>query len=689
MKTLTEKIDVSGNMVGTQFRIDSDGIAHLMEILSSLYSDPQLAVLREYTTNALDSHIQAGTSRPIEVFLPSRLSPEFVVQDYGVGMSEDDIREVYTVYGSSTKNHTDSLVGGFGIGAKSAFALGTTFSVSAVKDGIKTVVVFDRDDAGIPVFDVVHSGPTSQPNGVRVAIGITDVHRFNALVENFFLGWKQGTVLVDGTEPKSLDSKLMRIDSHRSIMNSSDFGAGYYAYQYEGIVILGTTVYRLNPSKIDYSIFLGKMPVFHVNVGDVDITPSREELKYTKKTVNYFKDLVKGFPDALKDKINDLIDNAKDEVEAINIIHEWPKLFDTYQWKGNLFSPIKPTGSQLYATVSGRMKLVQPSPALDSNLIYPKMSFGYLFVRNVPDEKIESLGGVLSDYTRNNRSYSGDSVVALPESFTGKLEWLDLDHPDSQWKTVEYDEVMEEVLKIRAARRNRSATYGSTSTVYQFAAAGSNSMDRLTVKEIKSVIKSDPSIPVYIIPSGRHVESRWLDKFHSIHLNRKMSSEAMLKRIPSAKVFDYVIENELVKKDWESIPDEALKSFILYDSYTYRSVKVPIQILRDNPQLFESTFLQQFRNIKDWKSLRQEDYDNVKHVSSVVNFVDRATHAPELEPMKLMVQEWRDKQKAFENRYPLLKNIEGLDADDHIVKYLLVVEASHGTISMETLKGLI
>ena len=96
--------------------IDPSGMAHVMSILTNLYADAPLAVLREYATNARDSHVAAGTDRPIEVDLPSDLNPTLVIRDFGVGLSEAEIIDVYARYGASTKRDTNDQVGAFGLG---------------------------------------------------------------------------------------------------------------------------------------------------------------------------------------------------------------------------------------------------------------------------------------------------------------------------------------------------------------------------------------------------------------------------------------------------------------------------------------------------------------------------------------------------------------------------------------------
>ena len=102
--------------------IDPSGMAHVMAILTNLYANAPLAVLREYATNARDSHVAAGSDRPIEVDLPTDLNPSLVIRDFGVGLSEQEIIDVYARYGASTKRDTDDQVGAFGLGWRLAAA---------------------------------------------------------------------------------------------------------------------------------------------------------------------------------------------------------------------------------------------------------------------------------------------------------------------------------------------------------------------------------------------------------------------------------------------------------------------------------------------------------------------------------------------------------------------------------------
>jgi HSP90 family molecular chaperone len=103
----------------------------MFKILSdSLYSDKVMAVIRELSTNAYDSHISAGNKNPFKVVLPNSANPNFIVRDYGTGLSQTDMENLYTTYGASNKNDSNDFVGCLGLGSKSPFAYSKSFTTS-------------------------------------------------------------------------------------------------------------------------------------------------------------------------------------------------------------------------------------------------------------------------------------------------------------------------------------------------------------------------------------------------------------------------------------------------------------------------------------------------------------------------------------------------------------------------------
>ena len=112
MKIIDDPIEVQSNGVtqSVAFGIKSTGLPHIFNVLrNQLYSDKVLAVIREYSANAIDANKQAGKGdTPIEVTLPSAVNPIFSVRDFGPALNDEEIREVYAMYGESTKRNTNA-----------------------------------------------------------------------------------------------------------------------------------------------------------------------------------------------------------------------------------------------------------------------------------------------------------------------------------------------------------------------------------------------------------------------------------------------------------------------------------------------------------------------------------------------------------------------------------------------------
>src|SRR5271166_5684520 len=73
-----------------------------------LYPDRNLAIIRELSTNAADSHIAAGKANlPFEVHLPNSLEPYFYVKDFGTGMSPKQIDDIYIECFNSNKTESN------------------------------------------------------------------------------------------------------------------------------------------------------------------------------------------------------------------------------------------------------------------------------------------------------------------------------------------------------------------------------------------------------------------------------------------------------------------------------------------------------------------------------------------------------------------------------------------------------
>lgn len=337
--TKTTTAEVTSNLTGKtgKFQIDAAAMAHVMGVLSKLYSDEQLAVIREYSTNARDSHKEAGQTRPIEISLPSSFRRTLIIRDFGIGMDADDLEETYSHYGKSTKTSSNLFNGMLGMGSKSALAYTNSFTVVGRKNGVITKAIISKDDQSIPEFTIVHSGPTDEENGVEIQIPVRHTTDFVDKAKEFFKWWEAGTALVNGQDLaghglKEMDGihlsgtfdSLGRPSPVKVYASASAPTAAYYNND-EVTIVMGDVPYPVNRDYMP-NTNLGIKIAVYVPIGTVEFTPSREALVYNNELVRAIKGVHEEVRQRLfKEACKEIVE-APTHKEAMNLWSEPPRI---------------------------------------------------------------------------------------------------------------------------------------------------------------------------------------------------------------------------------------------------------------------------------------------------------------------------------------------------------------------------
>jgi hypothetical protein len=308
--TTTVESTVEGHDIG--MTIDQSALAHIMNVLTDLYEDPEAAIIREYATNALDSHAEAGQTRPIEVSLPTDLRPLLTIRDFGVGLSHADIENIYSRYGASTKRETNDAVGMLGLGCKSALAYVDQFTLVGIKDGERIMVSISRDESGAGVMTVLESGSTDQHAGAEIIIPAKIGNLLEFKASKFFANWEPGTVLVNGEQPTPTEG--WQIDDEFTVVDCESYSRKLH-------IVMGNVTY---PVPIDYeqkSAALQSLPdkkqiIARVPIGMVSFTPSREALQDHPATTAALDQVIATFKDACTHAIRTQIAGATSKPAA-------------------------------------------------------------------------------------------------------------------------------------------------------------------------------------------------------------------------------------------------------------------------------------------------------------------------------------------------------------------------------------
>lgn len=460
--TPSTTVDTNIQSVSSQpMTIDPDSIPLIISVLTNMYSNSELTVLQEIANNALDSHVLAGQNKSVEITMPTAFNPSFTVKDYGVGMSMDDINSIYRMYGKSTKRGDKDQIGGFGYGAKSPLSIASQYSMVSIKDGIKNVVIISLGESNVGNVDIISSTPTDEPNGVEVSVPIENVSKFNEQSKNFFLGWNADKVVVNG---KKLVNTIFNTDVWTDVN-----GYGWFSptqprkySSYGPRVRVGTVIFDVKDySLVTYSETLGmnrymtNCSIVSMAIQDVDLTPSREDIRYTPRTVNNIKKAYEQFYASLKNTMVEKLNSMENRVEALktytNLINSGVNI--PAVWNGEYITAtyVNIDGKPLAKTVSTADKVRTKTSDGDVPLsVYSVNTKGVILRATVASE--EELGTI----TRNLKDYM-KAVDANTVTVVVTYEGDDVDPwLDAVGETTTVNEISEKALAHRRLVRSKS-----------------------------------------------------------------------------------------------------------------------------------------------------------------------------------------------------------------------------------------
>ena len=230
-----------------------EGLAHIFSVLrNQLYSDKVLAVVREYTCNAVDANVEAGKSDlPIEVTLPNALNPTFKVRDFGPALSDKDIDEVYAFYGESTKRNSNNQIGQLGLGSKSAFAYGDNFVINSFIDGEKHSYNAFIDPTQIGQIAKLSVEPTKEPSGIEIVIPVRedDHTEFVEKAKILFKHFKVRPIIHGVEQFEYEDSELLFSGDNWEWYNVKH--TGYGNHYGDAVAVMGNIAYPIDESALN------------------------------------------------------------------------------------------------------------------------------------------------------------------------------------------------------------------------------------------------------------------------------------------------------------------------------------------------------------------------------------------------------------------------------------------------------
>lgn len=153
----------------------SDGTqAHIIKVLTETYKYPEKSIVRENFSNHWDSHFESGkkeTPIPVKLYRNETGSYTLETSDVGLGLTEEEFYKYYLGIGESSKRNKPFLIGGMGLGCKSALSKVDSYEVICRKNGIENKFLVFKGEQ-YPETTKIYTKDTEMENGVVVKIPV-------------------------------------------------------------------------------------------------------------------------------------------------------------------------------------------------------------------------------------------------------------------------------------------------------------------------------------------------------------------------------------------------------------------------------------------------------------------------------------------------------------------------------------
>ena len=324
-QSIENPVQASGIQASGTFGVKAENLSWLFQILrNNLYSDKPLAVIREYFANATDAHVAAGTpNRPVAVTMPTDMEPTLVIRDFGFGLDQEGIFNVFASYGASTKRDSNDAIGGFGIGSKSAFCYVQSFTIISYFNGTMSMYHAYIDETNIGKVDLVGKPtPTEEENGIEIRIEVKteDISTFVSTARKLFRHVEVKPIIRGNHE---LAKYLDEYQDGEVFLSGTDWTITHSQYgRREAFCIMGGLRYPLQIDKLSEECYLwlnslnSKEFFIKCPIGSIKVSSSREALDYEVDTIKYLTQAVLKAKAEVTKTISDKLENCKTLWEA-------------------------------------------------------------------------------------------------------------------------------------------------------------------------------------------------------------------------------------------------------------------------------------------------------------------------------------------------------------------------------------
>jgi hypothetical protein len=299
-----------------EFGISSNSSKLFAMLSTSLYSNKQRAVLYEIGANCNDAHVLNGNQdRPWDLYMPTNMDNNIRFRDYGPGLSEDAVYNLLTTYGESTKTDSNEFIGAYGIGSKSPAAVTSTWTVISRFEGVCSEYLVFIDGRGVPSLTKIRSQDTDEESGIEVIIPVSASNSYS---------WKSevAEVFKHYKVRPNIQRHTVHFDTPKFVVSGNGWriknGGGYYS---KAIFVTTQRGYEVDKRTMEEALTPELMNMLNFDmeldfpVGTLETSLSREQLQYTKYTIQNIKDRLQVMRDEFMNWVDAQVASSIDKLD--------------------------------------------------------------------------------------------------------------------------------------------------------------------------------------------------------------------------------------------------------------------------------------------------------------------------------------------------------------------------------------
>lgn len=318
-------------------KISEEDLHKLWNLLQDPYKNKIGAIVREYSSNGLDSNLEAEFIKNNSVenirknfkFYKDVLEEEIIelknnlfsfnndaihikidkdstgwywsCEDFGVGMSFKRVNKVFINYLKSTKEETNKQLGQWGIGSKSGLSYTEIVHIVTRYNGIEYYYLLRKGEKS-PMLDKVYENETIERNGTLIKIYIKEADRYEFQKECINQLSYFDNVYFEGCN----------IDNDYKIIEGKHWKVSSISNNRYLHLCLGKVSYPIDFSILNISVITFPLAL-KFEIGELDVIQTREDVRYTEKTKKAILDKI----ELLKQEIVEIYNNQNFEIDDI------------------------------------------------------------------------------------------------------------------------------------------------------------------------------------------------------------------------------------------------------------------------------------------------------------------------------------------------------------------------------------